>query len=55
MRTVTFYGLVCIAGAISHASGYKVGGGVVTIGAIIFVCAIMFDIVDFVTTLCRPK
>lgn len=47
MRTVIFFGLLCIADAIGAYTGWKMQDKTLTVGDIIFGVAIVYDIVDF--------
>ena len=48
MRTVIFFGLMCIADAIGKQTGSAVPENVATVGAVIFILAAVFDIIDVV-------
>jgi hypothetical protein len=46
MRTVIFFGLICIADAIGKQTGWKMPEDIANMGAVIFIFAVIFDIID---------
>lgn len=48
MRTVTLFGLMCIAEAIATKTKWTPSNQVVTFGALLLILSILFDIIEFV-------
>lgn len=46
MRTVIFFGLMCIARSIGEQTGWRVSETTASWGAVIFIFAIIFDSVE---------
>jgi hypothetical protein len=53
MRTVVFFGLMCIADSIGKQTGWSpMPSDVAKFGAVIFIFAVLTDVIDFVFRNC---
>jgi hypothetical protein len=48
MRTVIFFGLLCIAESIGKFTGWKLNEVTGSVMLVILVLAILFDVIDFI-------
>ncbi len=48
MKTVIFFGLLCIADSIGAYTGWQLEGNVLHLGAFLFVVSIITDVINFI-------